>query len=271
MALMISSLTFAQTKAKDYIIEGNDFYGKGKFDEAEYAYKRAAIEDPTSVKANYNLGNALYQQKRYKESISHFNRSAEIAKNKDAKHAAYHNAGNAYLEEKDYEKAVESFKKALKNDPYDESTRYNLAYAKKLLERKKENQKQQNQNNSEQNQDKNNNQNNQQQNQDQENNNQQQNNKNQQDQENQAGKSQRENEGGNPKSGGQNGDQKGNGKNSSPEIKQGSKGDGSEQNNAQNNIGEGMLKALQEQEARTQRKVIQQKADKQNSKTSKDW
>lgn len=273
-ALMITSITFAQSKVKDYIIEGNDYYKKGKFDEAEYAYKRAALEDPTSVKANYNLGNALYQQKRYKESISHFNRSAEIAKNKDAKHAAYHNAGNAYLEEQNYEKAVESFKNALRNDPYDESTRYNLAFAKKMLEKQKKDQNQQNQKNPEQNQDKNKeqqDQQNQQQNQDQEKNNQQQNNQNQQEQENQAGKSQRENEGGNPKSGGQNGDQKGQGNNENREIKQGSRGDGSEQNNAQNSLGEGMLKALQEQEARTQRKVIQQKADKQKSKTTKDW
>lgn len=273
LALVMASFAFAQPKVKDYIIEGNNYYSKGKFDEAEYVYKRAALEDPTSVKANYNLGNALYQQKRFKESISHYNRSAEIAQSKTEKHQAYHNAGNAYLEEKEYAKAVESFKNALRNDPHDESTRYNLAYAKKMLEKQQQKEKKENKKDSKQDQKENKDQQdqqNQQQNKDQQNQNQQ-NNKNQQDQENQAGKSQRENEGGNPKSGGQNGDQKGQGNQQSPEIKNGSKGDGSEQDNAPVGVGDGMLKALQEQEARTQRRIIQQKAEKQRTKTSKDW
>ena len=78
--LLLSVFGFGQSKAKSYIIEGNEYYQKGKFDNAEVAYKKAAMEDPTSVKANYNLGNALFQQKRFKESITHYKRSAEISK-----------------------------------------------------------------------------------------------------------------------------------------------------------------------------------------------
>lgn len=274
VAFILTSVAFAQSKAKDYIIEGNNYYEDGKFDNAEYAYKRAALEDPTSVKANYNLGNALYKQKRYKESISHYNRSAEVATSKTDKHSAFHNAGNAYLEEQDYGKAVESFKNALRNDPHDESTRYNLAYAKKMLEKqqqkdqnkskdssKKEDQKKDKENKQKQDQQKDQNKENQKQN----------NNQNDQNQENQADQNQREKDGGNPKSGGQNGNQKGDGKQQNPQISQGSKGDGSEQENAPVGLGEGMLKALQEQEMRTQRRIIQQKADKQRKNTSKDW
>lgn len=275
VAIVFSGFTFGQSKVKDFIIEGNESYKKGNFDKAEYAYKRAVIEDPTSVKANYNLGNALYHQKRYKESITHYNRSAEIAKTNQEKHLAYHNIGNAHLEEQDYSKAVESYKKALKNDPHDESTRYNLAYANKMLKKqqqqnqnsqnkkdssndqKKENQ-QENQKDKEQNQ-----KNNQQQNQNQKNN--------QQDQSNQPDNSNREKAEGNPKSGGQNGDQKGKGNQPNQNIQNGSKGDNSEQNNEPTGLGEGMLKALKEQEARTQRRIIQEKADKQRTQTSKDW
>lgn len=270
--LIFSSIAFGQSKVKDYIIEGNDYYSKGKFDNAEYAYKRAALEDPTSVKANFNLGNALFQQKRYKESITHYNRSAEIAKSTSEKHSAYHNAGNAYLEEQDYSKAVESFKKALKNDPYDEATRYNLAYAKKMLEKEQQKDKKNNQKNDSSKDKEQNNKNNQQQqnkdkkDQDQQNKQQQQNNKS-----NEADQNPQENKGNNPKDGGQNGNQKGKGEQKNTDIKQGSKGEGAEQNNAPSGVGEGMLKALQEQEARTQRRIIQQKAEKQGTKTSKDW
>ncbi|HBX61819.1 MAG TPA: hypothetical protein DEG63_01775, partial [Flavobacteriaceae bacterium] len=69
--MLLSVFGYSQSKAKSYIIEGNEYYQKGKFDNAEVAYKKATMEDPTSVKANYNLGNALFQQKRYKESIAH--------------------------------------------------------------------------------------------------------------------------------------------------------------------------------------------------------
>lgn len=274
VAFVFSTISFAQSKAKDYIIEGNNYYENGKFDNAEYAYKRAALEDPTSVKANYNLGNALYKQKRYKESISHYNRSAEVATSKVDKHSALHNAGNAYLEEQDYEKAVESFKNALKNDPHDESTRYNLAYAKKMLEKQKQkdkNQSKDSSNKEDQKKDKENQQKQDQQKQKDQQKQDKNNNQNDENQENQADKNQREKDGGNPKNGGQNGNQKGDGNQQNPQITQGSKGEGSEQDNAPIGLGEGMLKALQEQEMRTQRRIIQQKADKQRSNTSKDW
>ena len=41
--------------------------------------------------------------------------------------------------------------------------------------------------------------------------------------------------------------------------------------NAKNNLSDGLLKALQNQEAKTQRRIIQQKAEKQRTTTSKDW
>lgn len=274
LALIVSTIAFGQSKVKDFIIEGNENYKKGNFDKAEYSYKRAALEDPTSVKANYNLGNALYHQKRYKESITHYNRSAEIAQTKQEKHLAYHNIGNAYLGEQDYAKAVESYKKALKNDPHDQSTRYNLAYATKMLKKEQQqNQQQQNKKDSSNDKKKDNQKENQQNKEQNKQNNQQQNQKqqNQQDQSNETDKNNREKADGNPKSGGQNGDQKGKGNEQNPNIQNGSKGDNSEQNNAPTGLGDGMLKALKEQEARTQRRIIQQKADKQRKQTSKDW
>ena len=248
--MLLSVFGFSQSKAKSYIIEGNEYYQKGKFDNAEYAYKKAAIEDPTSVKANYNLGNALFQQKRFKESITHYKRSAEISKTNGDKHLAYHNLGNAFMQEKDYQNAVDNYKEALKNDPKDDATRYNYALAKKMLEKEKEKQKdpKNKDNKKDQNQQ----------------------NKQNQSQQQQSDQQKQQNQGGNPKSGGENGNDKGQGSNQSPEIKQGNKG-GNDQNNAKNSMGDGLLKALKDQEAKTQRKIIQQKAEKQRTTTSKDW
>tara|TARA_B100000282_G_C31545475_1_gene405003 strand:- start:184 stop:660 length:477 start_codon:yes stop_codon:yes gene_type:complete len=42
--------------------------------------------------------------------------------------------GNSFMKKKDYAKALEAYKNALKNNSYDDETRYNYALAKKLLE-----------------------------------------------------------------------------------------------------------------------------------------
>ena len=271
--MLLSVFGFSQSKAKSYIIEGNEYYQKGKYDNAEFAYKKAALEDPTSIKANYNLGNALFQQKRYKESITHYKRSAEISQTNNDKHLAYHNLGNAFMQEKDYQNAVDNYKLALKNDPKDDATRYNYALAKKMLEKEQEKQKdpKNKDNKQDQNQQNKNDQKNQQQNkQNQQNQNNQQQKQNQS-QDQQSDQQKQQNKGGNPKAGGENGDNKGQGNNQSPEIKQGNKGDNDNKNKAQNSTSDGLLKALHNQEAKTQRKIIQQKAEKQRTTTSKDW
>ena len=51
------------------------------------------------------------------------------------KHKAYHNLGNTFMNDKKYQEAVESYKEALRNNPKDDETRYNLALAKDLLEK----------------------------------------------------------------------------------------------------------------------------------------
>ncbi|MFY8213504.1 MAG: tetratricopeptide repeat protein, partial [Flavobacterium sp.] len=59
--------------------------------------------------------------------------AVEKSKLRSEKHNAFHNLGNVYLKEKKYAEAVSAFKDALRNDPTDEESRYNLALAKKLL------------------------------------------------------------------------------------------------------------------------------------------
>ncbi|HAV54019.1 MAG TPA: hypothetical protein DCX41_03680, partial [Aequorivita sp.] len=43
--------------------------------------------------------------------------------------------GNTYMNEKKYTEAVEAYKNALRNNPNDDETRYNLALAKDMLEK----------------------------------------------------------------------------------------------------------------------------------------
>lgn len=84
-------------------------------------------------KAQYNLGNNIYKNKNYIEAEDKYQSHISEAKNKKEKHKAYHNLGNVYMKEKKFDKAVEAYKNALRNNPNDEQTRYNLALAKQKL------------------------------------------------------------------------------------------------------------------------------------------
>jgi tetratricopeptide (TPR) repeat protein len=87
------------------------------------------------VVTNYNLANTIYKNKKYNEAKLFYKISKELSKNKKEKHKTLHNLGNVYMKEKQYDKAVKTYKEALRNNPKDEETRYNLALAKELLKK----------------------------------------------------------------------------------------------------------------------------------------
>ncbi|CAA0167370.1 tetratricopeptide repeat protein [Tenacibaculum maritimum] len=131
-----------QRESRALLREGNKLYNLQKYTDASVAYKKALGKNSKYDKASYNLGNAFYQEKNYKEAIPQFELTAKTAKDKFTKAEAYHNIGNAMLEQKKYQEAVDAYKNALRNNPNDDETRYNLAVAQKSL--KKENQKNKN-------------------------------------------------------------------------------------------------------------------------------
>src|SRR5690606_35405368 len=72
------------------------------------------------------------------EAIERDHQAAELAEEKPLKHKAFHNKGNAFFQQKKYPEAIEAYKDALRNNPGDEETRYNLALAKKMWEQEKQ-------------------------------------------------------------------------------------------------------------------------------------
>ncbi|RDK88634.1 tetratricopeptide repeat protein [Marinirhabdus gelatinilytica] len=106
-----------------------------KFVEGEADYRKAIAINPKSETAKYNLGNAYYNKAKNDEAMSRFQQAADVATSKNDKHSAYHNLGNTYMNAKQYQDAVDAYKNALRNNPNDDETRYNLALAKDLLEK----------------------------------------------------------------------------------------------------------------------------------------
>ena len=127
---------------KKSIRKGNQFYKVANYEEAEQNYRQALDENSNSFEGAFNLGDAAYRQEKYEDAIAQFDLSSKQLEDNDKVSKSYHNLGNSYLKSKDYEKSVEAFKNALRNDPSDSDSKYNLAYAQQKL---KEQQKQEQQ------------------------------------------------------------------------------------------------------------------------------
>ncbi len=121
--------------------EANKKLSENDFVEAEADYRRAISKSSENSVAPYNLGTAYYEKESYGEAFGRFKEAGELAAAKTEKHKAFHNMGNVYMKRKEYEKAVDAYKEALRNDPEDEETRYNLALAKEMLKKQQDEQK----------------------------------------------------------------------------------------------------------------------------------
>jgi tetratricopeptide (TPR) repeat protein len=108
---------------------------KDEFPIAEAHYRKAIALNPTNETGKYNLGAAYYGKSKNTEAMNRFKQAASVATAKPDKHRAFHNMGNTYMNEKKYTEAVEAYKNALRNNPSDDETRYNLALSKEMLEK----------------------------------------------------------------------------------------------------------------------------------------
>ncbi|MCH4552310.1 tetratricopeptide repeat protein [Aestuariibaculum lutulentum] len=128
----------AQKKADGYVYEANNLIEDDDFVSAEMAYRKAVSEQPSSVAGIYNLGSSYIKKGNIDEALYRLEQATKTATSKSEKHKAFHNIGNVLMENKKCKEAVEAYKNALRNDPSDEETRYNLGLAKVCAEQQKD-------------------------------------------------------------------------------------------------------------------------------------
>jgi len=136
--LLLSYLLGVSQEDRNYIRKGNNLYEKEDFVGAEENYLKALEKNNQSAKAEFNLGDAYYKQKKFAEAAQQFQKIAEKSTDKEMKASAYHNLGNSLLQAEKYQESVNAYKQSLKLNPTDNETRYNLAYAKKMLQQQQE-------------------------------------------------------------------------------------------------------------------------------------
>lgn len=130
-----AQIPFTTQPEKTETRSGNKQFKKENYPDAEASYKKALDKKNNMPEAIFNLGDAVYEQKRYEEAAKQFQLSAQTNADSAVKAKAYHNLGNTYLEQQKWEDAVKAYKNALKINPKDADTKYNLAYANAMLQK----------------------------------------------------------------------------------------------------------------------------------------
>lgn len=135
---------------KKHIREGNREYNHENFPQSELEYRKALEAKNKSLEGRFNLGAALYKQDKFTEAAKTFSEIPEDIDNPAVISRFYHNKGNSLLKSQNIKESIEAYKKALRHNPSDMETKYNLAYAQKLLNQQK-NQEQDQENKQDQN------------------------------------------------------------------------------------------------------------------------
>ena len=128
----------AQTD-RQHIRQGNKAFRSMKYDQAEVSYRKALAKKPSNSQALYNMGCVLMQKENtpgaYSLAVETFKKAAKAEVNKRRKAMSYHNMGVIFQQARDFQQAIEAYKEALRNNPKDNQTRYNLALCQRQLKK----------------------------------------------------------------------------------------------------------------------------------------
>lgn len=148
---IVTTVCAQQKNYRDYLRSGNRLYNDSLYTKAEVDYRKAIEANNRSAQAHFNLGNALLRQQKPKEAMKSYEQAAKLETNKMRLSKIYHNMGVILQSQKQFGPAIECYKDALRRNPSDNESRYNLVLCQHQL--KNSPQQDQNKNNDKDNKD----------------------------------------------------------------------------------------------------------------------
>lgn len=148
---MATGTATAQTAEWQLMHRGNAAFRAHNYDAAATLYREALHHNPHSARALFNLGDTYLAKGDARAADSLYLEASRLEKNAQVKSMAFHNRG--YIRQKmalaDRKRqqqllrdAIEQYKQALRLNPRDNDTRYNLALCQKQLKDSQQSQQQ---------------------------------------------------------------------------------------------------------------------------------
>ena len=145
--LLVILLAFSCLSAyaqKGDLRRGNRQFRRGEFPKADISYRKALMQDSTSVAATYNLANTLYREKDMENARRLLDGAKEAAGEETFAADYYYNLGDVAIAQEDWQAAVDALKQSLLLSPDDVKAKENYIYARnKLMEQQQQDQNQQ--------------------------------------------------------------------------------------------------------------------------------
>lgn len=133
LVLLMVGMSMSAQSDRRYIRQGNKLFRAGQYADAEVLYRKAIEANKQNPQAVYNLGNALMAQKKDSAAVVQFQEAAKLQKNPLRRYLSYHNIGVVCQTKQMFKDAIEAYKEALRLNPHDNQTRYNLELCKRQL------------------------------------------------------------------------------------------------------------------------------------------
>lgn len=147
MLLLLLTAAASNTAAQEerpHVRRGVALLEQERFAEAEAEFRSALQLKPSSFEAAYNLGTALFRQEKYDEALQQLQATTPFGNDDKQRLASlFHNLGNSYLFGQNIDQSIEAYKQALRHNPLDDETRYNLIAAMKLKDEQEEQEEEQ--------------------------------------------------------------------------------------------------------------------------------
>ncbi|NRA10656.1 MAG: tetratricopeptide repeat protein [Crocinitomicaceae bacterium] len=133
--LLGTGISFSQ-EWRDTLEVARKEYKKENYKKALNYYKSAQRKAPEEIDLSDEIGQSAYRSGDFETAEKIFQQNRNNKRTNKSRAENNHNIGNARMRSKNYEGAVEAYKDALRLNPKDEKTRYNLSEATRRLKRK---------------------------------------------------------------------------------------------------------------------------------------
>ena len=150
--LCLSAQTFAQSAEWRLMHRGNAAFNARKYNEAQALYMQVLKHNAHNARATFNLADTYLAKGDARLADSLFDKASQLERNAQVKSMAFHNRG--YIRQKAaladqqnrqqlLRQAIELYKQALRLNPHDEDTRYNMVLCQRQLKDSQDKNKQQ--------------------------------------------------------------------------------------------------------------------------------
>ncbi|NVK63144.1 MAG: tetratricopeptide repeat protein [Flavobacteriales bacterium] len=126
-----SAISFSQDEDawRDTLLMARKSYEKKEYNKALEYYESAQKIAPDDIDLSDEMAQSAYRSRDFERAEKIYRQGSSTKMSKSARGDAMHNLGNAQMKQENYEGAIESYKEALRNNPNDKETRYNLSKA----------------------------------------------------------------------------------------------------------------------------------------------